>query len=837
MGGGGLRQDDPVTTSAQTLHRRGVDAANRRRYPQALRLLQDATLRSDDADLSARIAGTTAFVMSQTGEVAAAESVCRETLGREGISRETRAVLFGQLGALAEQGGRLDEARDMLGRAIRSVDADSLVAARMLVNRSVVNMHLRRLESAAADAEAAAQIYASRRMGFDEAQVRHNLGYIALLRGDLVTALRAMLAARETLASASEVAAAICDVDRAQVLRDAGLVTEAESLLAHAATTFGRRRMPQAAAEARFQLARSLLAHSATRSANMAGRAAKMFGRLGNEAWQARAEGLRLRALLDDGRTSGQMVTDGAHRRRQPDPADIGRVAEGLTERGFRMEAAALRLTSELAQVRRGSARVPRTRVPTSAPLELRLLDDEVRAARATAGGRHTTARRHLAAGLDTLATWQESGSIDLQSAIQMHGGSLVYAGIDSAIRSGRADVIFGWSERARHLSQQIVPLRPPPDPTVAEDVAELRALRTEAGSEDWLSEPRTAALRERVRERQWSSTGAAAVEQRVDLEELQAALPADAALVAFVFSGTLLASVVITAAAATVVPMPPVGEVRRALAGLRSDLDMSATVRIGPIADVVRRSLEERLTVLAELLVAQPLRAAGADRVLLTAPGLLKEVPWAMLPGLRGRPFALAESATRWTRFARTPRPSPTRAGFVAGPRVARGVEELGRASASWSGPVVEHGDGASARRLTEIASGVDVLHVAAHGRHSADNPMFSGLEMADGTLFGYDIDLIPEVPGIVVLSACEVGRSSIRWGEEAIGMTRVWLHAGARCVVAAPVVVADDDACELLSAMHEGLAAGVTPSEALAAASERTGIVAPFQVHGAGF
>ena len=137
----------------------------------------------------------------------------------------------------------------------------------------------------------------------------------------------------------------------------------------------------------------------------------------------------------------------------------------------------------------------------------------------------------------------------------------------------------------------------------------------------------------------------------------------------------------------------------------------------------------------------------------------------------------------------------------------------------------------------MTELASQVDVLHIAAHGRHAAENPLFSGLELADGTLFGYDIDLIPRLPGTVVLSACEVGRSSVRWGEEAIGMTRVWLHAGTRCVIAAPVVVADDIACELLGAMHVGLAAGRSPSEALAAASERTGIIAPFQAHGAGF
>jgi CHAT domain-containing protein len=148
-----------------------------------------------------------------------------------------------------------------------------------------------------------------------------------------------------------------------------------------------------------------------------------------------------------------------------------------------------------------------------------------------------------------------------------------------------------------------------------------------------------------------------------------------------------------------------------------------------------------------------------------------------------------------------------------------------------------VKAGGDATVTEVTALAAEVDVLHVAAHGRHALDNPMFSGLELADGTLFGYDIDLIPRLPSTVVLSACEVGRSSVRWGEEALGMTRIWLHAGVRNVIAAPVIVADDAACELLAAMHEGLAAGIAPSEALAAASVRTGIVAPFQVHGAGF
>lgn len=136
----------------------------------------------------------------------------------------------------------------------------------------------------------------------------------------------------------------------------------------------------------------------------------------------------------------------------------------------------------------------------------------------------------------------------------------------------------------------------------------------------------------------------------------------------------------------------------------------------------------------------------------------------------------------------------------------------------------------------MTALAAETDLLHIAAHGRHAVDNPLFSGFELADGILFGYDVDLIPRVPATVILSACELGRSSVRWGEEALGMTRVWLHAGAECVIAAPVVVPDDVAGELLAAVHTGLAEGAAPAAALAKAAADTGLSAPFQCHGDG-
>ncbi len=277
---------------------------------------------------------------------------------------------------------------------------------------------------------------------------------------------------------------------------------------------------------------------------------------------------------------------------------------------------------------------------------------------------------------------------------------------------------------------------------------------------------------------------------------------------------------------------------VRSTMAGLRSDLDMSASVRSGPFALAVQASLDDRLAALSRLLLS-PIAAVsdGASRLVITMPGVLSGTPWAMLPALRGRAVTVTPSVSRWVRQRAGESWRAESVGFTAGPHVARGEEEITRSAAAWPTEKVLRAEPSTVDAVADLASRVDIVHIAAHGRHSSDNPQFSALELSDGPLFGYDIDRMARVPQTVVLSACELGRSSVRWGEETIGMTRAWLHAGTRCVVASPVVVTDDVACELLGAMHERLAAGALPAEALALAGEQTGIVAPFHVHGTGF
>ena len=821
--------------SPEQLHRRAVDAANSGRYADARRLLAQAAAATSDPDLRGRIAGTLAWTLARTGSLAEATRICTAALEDSRLEAHTRAVLAGQMGALAEIAGELDDAERWLSRGVEGLRDDPQARANLLINRSLINMRRRQLTAAAADAAAASGVFAALGLPIDEAQARHNEGYIALLEGDLVAANQSMLTARATLAPTSAVTAAICDLDRAEVLREAGLTTEAERILRRVAATFGAHRMPQSRAEAEFQLACSLLTHDADAARAAARAAATRFRALGNETWAARADGVALRAdLVRSVGAPGE--ARGARVRRPPGASAVEHTASALTARGFRGEATALRMAGVLSDARRSStAPHAAIRVPRSASMEVRLLAHQARAARAADAGRHAEARRHAAAGLDVLAGWQESfGSLDLQTAIAMHGGGLVFAGLASALASGRADVVFDWSERARHLSQQVVPLRPPPDAAVAAEMAEIRMLR--ADDPAWLSNPRVAELRDRARARQWSATGAVSIERRAGLTEVRAGLDAQTALVSYVYSDGALRVLVVTAERVWLREVTGWADVRRSFPGLRADLDMSASVT-GTMREVVRRSLADRLAVLSRGLLDEAVALAGPRRLVITVPGVLSGVPWAMLPAMRGRVFTLATSATRWLRQRPEPFAAGGVAGFAAGPRVARGDEEIASAATAWRASRALQGAEASVDRVTALASSVDVLHIAAHGRHAVDNPMFSGLELADGTLFGYDVDLIERVPSAVVLSACEVGRSSVRWGEEAIGMTRVWLHAGTRCVVAAPVVVADDEACELLGAMHAGLAAGEPPAVALAAAAERTGVVAPFQAHGAGF
>jgi CHAT domain-containing protein len=158
---------------------------------------------------------------------------------------------------------------------------------------------------------------------------------------------------------------------------------------------------------------------------------------------------------------------------------------------------------------------------------------------------------------------------------------------------------------------------------------------------------------------------------------------------------------------------------------------------------------------------------------------------------------------------------------------------------AANWPGVVARTGVGSTCERLENALGDSTLVHVAAHGRHLTQNPLFSSLELADGPLFAYDLDAGVEVAEVVVLSACELGMSTVRPGDQSLGWTAVLLDKGARSVVSAVASVNDRVTGQVMTDLHVRLRAGVDSASALAqaqAAAHARGDVAPFACFGAG-
>ena len=323
---------------------------------------------------------------------------------------------------------------------------------------------------------------------------------MALLGGDLVTAMRIMSSARSTLVDVSPVFAAVCDVDRAEVLRDAGHTIEAERILAQAATVFGRQRMPQSRGRGGVPPG-TIPARPRSRSGAPRRRPRGSTIPHCGQRRRGRRERRRCACAPSSAaaRSCGPAIMSRAPRR-VPARSDVEGASGELERFGFGSEAAALRMTHELWRARRVmTASGPRPghpgpgdRVDGGAAPRLRS------ACRPRVRARSPRVRlaRRRPRGLPSSSAWlSDFGSLDLQTSAVMQGNGLIRVGLDSAIRSGRPEVVFEWSEWARHMSLQVIPLRPPPDGQLADDLAELRMLRGEGG--DWQSDPRARDLRD----------------------------------------------------------------------------------------------------------------------------------------------------------------------------------------------------------------------------------------------------------------------------------------------------------------------------------------------------
>ncbi len=709
--------------------------------------------------------------------------------------------------------------------------------ARVLVNRGVLHLNTGEVQLAERDLRRGADVAAGAGNELYAAMATHNVGYCELLRGDISAALHLLNVAASVYRRLAPGNMPILETDRARALLAAGLAADAAAELDGAITAFRRQRNDQYCAEAELSRAQAALVTGDLPAAQRwATAAVRRFRARGNDAWTALAELTRLRARPRSARVA----------------AEAARLAERLRAYGLRADSALANLLAAraLIAVRRGDEaerRLAAAGTGRTLPLDVALVRRLTRAELEILGGRHSAALAELRAGLAMLHTHRgRLGSLDLQTGASALGAELADAGLRLVLDRGSARQVFAWLERSRAQAYRIKPVRPPADPEEAAVLAELRQLsnliRTAEinGSPDPASFARRAELRRLVRQRSWQVSGLGQTIAEATASDVTSALARSGQVyVGILVRDRRMLAITIRDHRFRLLELGDVSVAAEAARRLTADLDALAGRTLpSRLEMVIKESIRHQTNVLHAGVVEPLLPVLRDNGVVVVPTGVLAGVPWSMLPGMRGRPATVAPSASSWlAAWGGLPRPGASAAAplLVAGPHLQHSAPEVTEIAGIYPGSRPLVGESATVDATLRALDGVKLAHLAAHGHHDQDNVLFSRLDLADGPLMAYDIQRLSVAPRQVVLSACDVGRTMVRPGDEILGFTAALLHIGTPTVISSVARVADDAAVGVMTSYHRALRAGTPPAEALAQASEAE-FLSPFVCFGAG-
>ncbi|MGB7817256.1 MAG: CHAT domain-containing protein [Ornithinibacter sp.] len=687
------------------------------------------------------------------------------------------------------------------------------------INMGLASLALGDSEPASAALEEARDIAVDQGLLDQEFKARHNLACLAFVDGDLP---RALLLMREADVMDAAVSRDRARLDHAEVLIEAGLVNDARTALgeALASAQLHGHRLEEGAISLRLARCDLLVgdlagARSAIRSAIAAYRT--------RQAPELVREAELVRSTIDvaEGNDLASVVTTLAHRNdRAP--------GSGPTHReSIRLEAEARLLLGDADGAER---RLSTLHQGSHETLGAMLHETLVRARLDEARGRDGACSARLLSGNRVLAAHQfQSSSLDVRAALALHGRKLAAYDVQRALGAGDVSELVTTVERWRAISHRINPVTTSTDPELAAATRELRRLRRLLADSDGDSARElstgVAALESQVAQREWGLTvegsGAGRVHPVAAEEALSAVGAADATVVEFFESDGDLWGIILCAARLDVTRLGPVHEIAEGLVRLRRDLRARAIIAPGAaMASVLDRAVRSSLDAVDRALNPE---GTTAGRVVVVPSRSLAGVPWSLMPSLLGRPVTVAPSLTRWVRGpARAVEPvAQVAATALYGPGLSRTEPEIRAIRAAW----LDEGDPAAAvtgpadsEEVLRALSSSRVVHLAAHGVHEGQSPLFSSVQMADGPVFAHEFPR-PVAAEHVALAACDVGQFSTRAGDEPLGLAIALMSLGARSVLAAVAPVADDLAAEAMVGYHRRLATGEDAASAWAA------------------
>ncbi|GAA4587830.1 CHAT domain-containing protein [Planotetraspora phitsanulokensis] len=767
-----------------------------------------------------------AFVLSLSGRPhQALREIDTALPDLQGVARARadaqRAAVFNHLGRLGDALACYRAAVPALRRA-----GDHLWLQRVLSNRAIVHGYRHEFSAAEADLREAQELCQELGLDLSLAIVRLNLGWVSAVHGDIPTALSHLDVAEERFRALGTHQLGWLLIDRSELLLSAGLVAEARAAAEEAVEELQRRNRVIGLPEVRLLLARAaILQGDHERSLQEARRSVVEFGRQRRREWSvlARFVVLRSEAL----RAPGDPALVGALERSATALAAAHWPASSVEARLLAAQAAFDR--GAVARGRRSLEEAAKGRLHGPALLRGRAWQAEalLRMEKGDVRGAATAVR----AGLRVLDEHRATlGATDLRAYGSQFRAELAAVGLRMALRDGRPEKVLTWAEQARVSRLLTRPARPPDDPVLAATLTELRATvheiqdAREAGRDsahlvrDQISLERR--IRDHCRRRPPVRTPAI---RPVPVALLRERI-GESALIEFFQLADRLHAVSVIAGRLRVESLAPLMPVR----DLIDRIPFALRRLTGRVPAASRAAAEAMLRDAAAQLDAMllgPFMDAVADRPLVVVPsGPLQSLAWSVLPSCSGRAVTVSPSATLWHAAAQV-RDAGGHIMAAAGPGLPGARAEAETVASLHGAPALLVGAGATAERVLDALDGSRLAHLAAHGRLHATNPLFSSLLLADGPLTIYDLERLHRAPHMVVLAACDSGRSVVRAGDELLGLSATFLGLGAQTIIAPVVSVPDAETAPVMVGVHRLLREGHSAAEALARTQQAGG------------
>jgi CHAT domain-containing protein len=308
-------------------------------------------------------------------------------------------------------------------------------------------------------------------------------------------------------------------------------------------------------------------------------------------------------------------------------------------------------------------------------------------------------------------------------------------------------------------------------------------------------------------------------------LDEIRAALPASATLLEYFQIEHRLHAVIVTKKELDIVPVTEIDQLGPLIEHLEFQL---AKFRLGPeylktFGDSLQKAVQHHLEELYRKLLS-PVEDRLAGHLVIVPHGLLHRLPFqALFDGdqylIDRFTISYAPSATIHSLCHNRPVNGPGAALVMGIPDAAAPLIHDEAAAVAAIIPQAElllEGS-ATQSSLQSKGSRCWLIHIATHGFHRQDSPMFSGIRLGDSILSLYDLYKFKLPVELITLSGCATGVNTVAGGDELLGLVRGLIRAGARAALLTLWDVQDRSTLEFMTSFYTHLAAGTNKAVSL--------------------